>query len=234
MERKAQRRSGPRAAAWRLIVIDDHPLVRQGLTATLSSEPDLEVLAEAGGYAEALDAVSHHPADVAIVDLSLGDRGGLELVKQLRSLHPELALLVLSMHDEKLYAERSLRAGARGYVMKQESTDRLVAAIREVARGGLYVSEAMSARLLGRLMGGGRDEGSSSPAAQLSDREIEVFEHLGRGLGTKQIAGKLGLSVKTIETHRETIKDKLGIETASELVHHATQWLLHESGAESE
>ncbi|MEX2213510.1 MAG: response regulator transcription factor [Phycisphaeraceae bacterium] len=227
---KAQRRSldpatPPRTI--RILIVDDHPIVRRGLAAMINHESDMEVCAEAEDFHRGLDAIRHHQPDLAIIDLTLENLGGLELVKQVKAIDPEMLMLVLSMHDESLYAERVLRAGARGYIMKQEGTDKLIVAIRVVMRGDVYVSERMASRMLGKLVDGRRD-GRSSPLERLSDRELEVFELLGRGLGTREVADRLCVSIKTIESHREHIKEKLKLKNASELVQHATQWVMSE------
>jgi len=213
----------------RILIVDDHPIVRRGIAAMIDQEPDLQVVAEAEGYHEALDIIRGQQLDLAIVDMTLKDIGGLELVKQVRAIDDELPILVLSMHDEALYAERVLRAGARGYIMKQEGTDKLVSAIRTVLRGDIYVSEKMASRMLGKLVGGSGDAGSS-PLQRLSDRELEVFELLGHGQSTREVAERLCVSIKTIESHREHIKEKLQLKNANELVQHATQWVMTEGG----
>jgi len=212
-----------------ILIVDDHPIVRRGIAAMINQEPDLEVCAEAENYHDGLDAIRKHKPDLAIIDLTLEDIGGLELVKQVKALAPDILMLVLSMHDETLYAERVLRAGARGYIMKQEGTEKLIQAIRSVMRGDVYVSERMASRMLGKFVDGKRDAGSS-PLERLSDRELEVFELLGRGLSTREIAERLCVSIKTIESHREHIKEKLKLKNANELVQHATQWVMSEGG----
>lgn len=211
----------------RVIIVDDHPIVRRGLVQMIQQEPDLIVCAEAEGANVAFTAIKQHLPDVAIVDLTLKDIGGLELIKQLQNTFPDLPVLVLSMHDETLYAERALRAGAKGYIMKQEGADKLITAIRTVLGGDIFLSDKMASRLLGRLVGGrGGDTGSTLD--RLSDRELEVFELIGRGLGTRNIAERLCVSIKTIESHREHIKQKLQLKNATELVQHATQWVMKE------
>jgi len=234
---KARRKSNTEKSAQpkliRMLIVDDHPIVRRGLVAMLSQEPDMKVVAEAENFHDALEAIKQHPLDVAIIDLTLEGIGGLELVKQVRITNPELHLLVLSMHDESLYAERVLRAGARGYIMKQEGTDRLITAIRTILRGEIYVSERMASRMLGSIVGG-RSSDSRMPLDRLSDRELEVFELLGKGMGTRQVAERLCVSIKTIESHREHIKLKLQLKNASELIQHATQWVLSDSQSNSD
>lgn len=213
--------SGP----FRIFIVDDHPIVRQGLCAMINQEADLEICGEADGYHQALERIPESKPDLAIIDLTLEDIGGLELIKQVHARHPEVPVLVLSMHDEILYAERALRAGSRGYIMKQRGSDKLIVAIRTVLRGELYVSETMSSRMLGKYLGQSNTP-DSSPVSRLSDRELEIFQLLGNGLGTRDIAGRLSISIKTVESHRENIKTKLRLRNASELVHHATQWAL--------
>lgn len=231
--RKNEPENGTENKCVRILIVDDHPIVRRGLAGMLSQEPDMKVVAEAENFHDALEAIKQHPLDIAIIDLTLDGIGGLELVKQVRITNPDLSMLVLSMHDESLYAERVLRAGARGYIMKQEGTDRLVTAIRTILRGEIYVSERMAARMLGTIVGG-RSNDSRMPLDRLSDRELEVFELLGKGLGTRQVAERLCVSIKTIESHREHIKLKLQLKNASELIQHATQWVLSEGKAEGE
>jgi len=212
----------------RVLLIDDHPIVRQGLAQLINQESDLQICGEAGDPPEALQCIEMDQPDIALVDLSLGESSGLELIKDIRVQFPDLPVLVLSMHNELLYAERALRAGARGYIMKDEGTEKLVAAIRLVLGGDIYVSETMSARMLHKFVEGSPDEGSS-PIDRLSDRELQVFELIGRGLGTREIAAKLHLSVKTIEAHRAHIKDKLDLKNSIELLQHAMRWI--ESGS---
>jgi DNA-binding NarL/FixJ family response regulator len=208
-----------------VLLIDDHPIVRQGLSQLINQEPDLHVSAEAASAREALDSLEKSRPDVAIVDISLEDRSGIELIKDLRNRDPELPILALSMHDEALYAERALRAGAKGYIMKQEATEQVMNAIRKVLEGQIYVSERMASRLLDQFVGAkpGEDE---SPLGRLSDRELEIFSMIGRGLGTREIANKLFLSIKTVEAHREHIKEKLKLKSGTELMRMAVQYAL--------
>ena len=232
---KAQKRSisGNGDTKLRILIVDDHPIVRRGIAAMINQEANLEVCAEAEGYHEGLDAIREQKPDLSIIDLTLPDISGLELVKQVKALAPDMPMLVLSMHDETLYAERVLRAGARGYIMKQEGTEKLIDAIAAVMRGDIYVSEKMASRMLGKLVDGKKAAGSS-PLERLSDRELEVFELLGRGLGTREVAERLCVSIKTIESHREHIKEKLQLKNATELVQHATQWVLSHKGTGEE
>jgi DNA-binding NarL/FixJ family response regulator len=207
----------------RVMIVDDHPMMRQGLAQLIDNEPDLIVAAEADTGGLGLDIVVKEKLDLAVLDISLPDKNGLELIKDIRSVRPELPILIISMHDEALYAERVLRAGARGYIMKQEGGKKLLQAIRQVLTGQIYVSEKMSARIL-ETFSGHAPEKSSSPVARLSDREFEVFQLIGQGKGTKEIAGHLNLSVKTVEVHRANIKEKLNLQTATDLVRYAVRW----------
>lgn len=222
---KSRTQGEARQRTIRVVVIDDHPVVRRGLVSMISQEPDMEVCAEAEDFHEGLDAIKSNQPDLAIIDLSLKDIGGLELVKQVKVLDEDLPMLVLSMYDETLYCERVLRAGARGYIMKQEGTEKLIVAIRTVMSGEIYVSDRMASRMLGKFIGGKGGAGSS-PLDRLSDRELEVFELLGRGLSTREVAERLCVSIKTVESHREHIKEKLKLRNANELVQHATQWVM--------
>jgi DNA-binding NarL/FixJ family response regulator len=208
-----------------VLLIDDHPIVRQGLSQLINQEPDLHVSSEAASAREALDSLEKSRPDVAIVDISLEDRSGIELIKDLRNRDPELPILALSMHDEALYAERALRAGAKGYIMKQEATEQVMNAIRKVLEGQIYVSERMASRLLDQFVGAKPGE-DDSPLGRLSDRELEIFSMIGRGLGTREIANKLFLSIKTVEAHREHIKEKLKLKSGTELMRMAVQYAL--------
>jgi len=208
----------------RILIVDDHPIVRKGIADLVGQKPDFLVCGDADRVEDALPAIDELKPDLVIVDLSLKGAGGLELLKDLKIRHPEIPALVLSMHDETLFAERALRAGARGYVMKQEAVNELEHAIRRVLSGKIYLSQAMSDRLL-HMVSQGEKIRDRSPMERLSDRELEVFEMIGRGLPMREIAKELHLSVKTIETHRAHIKEKLNITSAVQLVQHATQWV---------
>jgi DNA-binding NarL/FixJ family response regulator len=216
----AKQKSNP--AKKRILIVDDHPMMRQGLAQLIGSEPDLSVCWEADDAGQALDLLAKQKPDLILVDISLPDRNGLELIKDIHVLCPDALILVVSMHDESLYAERVLRAGARGYIMKQEGGKKLMTAVRQVLGGQIFVSEKMSARIL-EIFSGRRD-GASSPVAKLSDREFEVFQLIGRGKGTREIANHLRLSVKTVEVHRANIKKKLDLKTATDLVRQAVRW----------
>jgi len=198
-------------------------MMRQGLAQLINNEPDLTVCAEADNAGEAIQKVQAANPDILIADISLPDKNGLELIKDIRVLRPDVMILVVSMHDETLYAERVLRAGGRGYIMKQEGGKKLMEAIRQVLNGQIYVSEKMSAKIL-EIFSGHRDKTGGSPVERLSDREFEVFQMIGEGKGTRQIAEHLHLSVKTVEVHRANIKEKLQLKTATDLVRYAVRW----------
>ena len=213
----------------RILIVDDHPVVRRGLRMLIDDEPDLFVCGEASDANEAIRVLDAKKPDLVIVDLSLKESSGLELIKRIKSRNAAAKMLVSSMFDESLYAERVLNAGALGYVSKQEAMEKVIEAIRCVLSGRVYLSAAMSDRMLHRLA---RDHQATqrSPVETLSDRELEVFEMIGRGRTTAEIAGQLHLSVKTVETHREKVKAKLGLKTAAELYQHAVRWVLEQSG----
>lgn len=206
----------------RILIVDDHPMIREGLRTLIGREPGLSVCGEAETAAEALKATAELSPDLVLVDIGLPGRNGLELIKDLRAFHPALPILVLSMHDELLWAERVLRAGARGYVMKREAGPVMVQAIRQVLANQLCVSEKISARIL-ESFAGHRVE--TSPLGLLSDREFEVFELIGRGKSTTEIAAELHLSTKTVEAHRAKIKEKLELKTMPELISFAARWV---------
>jgi DNA-binding NarL/FixJ family response regulator len=207
---------------FRIMLIDDHAVFREGIAAVLAREADLRVVAEASNEASAISGVAAAAPDAIIVDLSLGEStGGLALIKALREQCPDTGILVLSMHDEGVYAERSLRAGADGYLMKHEGAARLLLALRTVLAHRTYVSPEVSASIVARLRGAPPVD----PASGLSDRQLEVFRLFGQGLGTKEVAARLRVSVKTIETHRAAIKVRLGLQGASELVAYAATWV---------
>jgi DNA-binding NarL/FixJ family response regulator len=207
----------------RILIVDDHPLFRHGIADLINAEPDLEVCAEADNAPAALEGIRSHSPDLATIDISLRGANGIELLKSIKAEHPRLPLLVLSMHDESLYALRSLRAGARGYIMKQEALDRVMSAIRQVLRGDLYVSPSMSGRMIEEFVQG--SSSGNSIADKLTDRELEILQLIGQGHGVQQIARELNLSAKTVETHRAHIKEKLNFQTARELARFAVQWV---------
>jgi DNA-binding NarL/FixJ family response regulator len=209
---------------YNVILIDDHPLMRKGLALSLEADPGFKVIEQGASAEEALDLLNSHVPDLLIVDISLPGMSGLELIKHVHAMQPDVKVLVVSRHDETLYAERAIRAGARGYVMKLEAGDTIAKAARRVLDGGIYVSPEISERLLmGMAMG--REHIAKSPLDVLSDRELEVFEMTGRGIGTRDIAERLHLSVKTVESYRARIKGKLNLNNASELMQHAVQWV---------
>lgn len=210
--------------AVRILIVDDHPLVRQGLTGLLSAERDFVICGEASGAAEARELAAQTQPDVAIIDLTLKDGNGIELIKELHANSTKTKLLVLTMHDETLFAERALRAGAVGYVSKDQASRTIIKAVRAVLAGGLYLSQPMTERMVQRAVRG--DRGARSPLERLTDREIEVFELIGQGLASRQIARRLNLSPKTVDTHREHLKEKLELKSSNELTKHAVQWVL--------
>jgi DNA-binding NarL/FixJ family response regulator len=208
----------------RILIVDDHPIVREGLVQQLNREPDLVVCAQASNAAQALAAVEEHQPDLVLVDINLPGRNGLELMHDLRAVAPKLPMLVLSMHDESVFAERVLRAGGRGYVSKEAGGDKLLEAIRRALRGQIYVSETVSTRLLDSLSGK-HPARTMSPVEQLSDRELEVFTLIGQAKETREIAKRLNMSTKTVEAHRAAIKRKLKLKTGPELMRHAVLWV---------
>ena len=214
----------PVDAKARVLIVDDHPMVRQGLVQLLSCEPDLMVCAQAGDARKAMAAIAETKPDLGIVDIMLQGTNGIELIKNIVAQWPDFPILVLSMHDESLYAERALHAGAKGYWMKQEAQEKLMEALRRILNKQIYVSENLSDWMMHRAIDGKARQGHS-PVANLSDREMEVLQLIGQGRGTRQIAEDLCLSVKTIESHRAHIKEKLNLKTASEMVRFAVQWV---------
>jgi DNA-binding NarL/FixJ family response regulator len=210
-----------------VFVVDDHSIVRQGLEQLINQEDDLVVCGKAENMQGALEGIKKSMPDVALVDLSLDDDSGLELIKAIRARYPKVAVLVLSMHDETFYAERVLRAGAKGYIMKRQATELILEAIRRILSGEVYLSDTMSAKVL-RKVAEGKPDAIGSPVERLSDRELEVFQLIGIGLGTRHIADRLSRSVKTVEAYREHIKQKLDLKDATELVQAAIQWLQSE------
>ncbi|HMP81871.1 MAG TPA: response regulator transcription factor [Verrucomicrobiota bacterium] len=207
----------------RVVVVDDHPMVRERLAEIINREPDLHVCGEAEDRAGALRVISRTDPALAIVDLTLKRSHGLELIKDLKVMHPELRILVVSMQEESLYAERVIHAGAHGYITKQEATRRIMEAIRKVLSGDIYLSEKLAVQIAARAFGHRRGSGAAS-VDSLADRELQVFELIGRGLGTRQIAEELNLDIKTIETYRARIKEKLRLKDASELLRTAITW----------
>jgi DNA-binding NarL/FixJ family response regulator len=207
-----------------IIVVDDHPLFRKGVVQMLSHESDLEVRAEAESSPAALETLRHLSVDLAIVDIGLhGSTNGIELTKAIKAEHPQLPVLVLSMHDESLYAERALRAGASGYLMKREALDSVIAAVRTVLAGDIYISSGMQKRMIAQHLGASVP--ATSPVERLTDRELEVLQLIGEGNEVREIAAKLHVSTKTVEAHRAHIKEKLDLKNAREVARFATTWV---------
>jgi DNA-binding NarL/FixJ family response regulator len=208
-----------------VLIVDDHPLVRKGFRQIIDEESDLAVCGEADSQSQAMNVFRRHHADLVMADLSLENGSGLELTRELLALDERVRVLICSMHEDDLYAERALRAGARGYINKHEPVDCILRAIRLVLEGRIYLSEPMTDRVLSHTVGNG-GESPQSPIERLTDRELEVFEQIGHGVTTRQIAERLFLSPKTIETYRENIKTKLNLKNATELTRHAVKWVL--------
>ena len=212
----------------RIVLVDDHPITRQGVTALINQQPDLEVCGEADNAIRALEVLKEQKPDLAIIDISLKSISGIELMKNIKVQFPKLPVLVMSMHDETLYAERALRAGAKGYIMKQEANQQVLIAINRVLKGEIYLSEKSKEKMLHRMVNNRRETPGFS-IDSLSDRELEVFQLIGNGFSTRQIAAKLNLSVKTIDSYREHLKLKLHLAKGSHLVQQAIQWVKSES-----
>lgn len=227
MSQKKQAEDRPPA---RVVIVDDHPIVRQGLAQLIAARSDLTVCGEADNAADALNVIEQTQPDVAVVDLALRDSDGMDLIKDIRVRFPKMAVLVLSMRDEAFYAERVLRAGARGYITKDEGTASVIEGIRKVLVGEVFLSQKMAAKMLQRLVPGRVD--IKAPLEELlTNRELQVFELVGAGLSTSEIAAKLHLSVKTIETYRERIKEKLKLDSAADLLKHAIEWTHSQRGS---
>lgn len=207
----------------KILLVDDHPLVREWLANLINQQLDLQVCGEAANASEALELVGTAKPDIAVVDISMEGGSGIELIKNIKALYPNVMVIVLSMHDEMLYAERALRAGARGYIMKREATKKILLALRAVLAGKLYISDKVN-ELMAEKFVEGRLGSSESPLEQLSDRELEVFQLLGRGLSTRQIAEDLNVSFKTVQAYCARIKDKLNLTNATELLREAIRW----------
>ena len=212
------------AAKRRILVVDDHPFMRAGLAQLINQQPDLAVCGEAGDPAAAAAELARSQPDLVLTDITMPGRSGIEFIKDLRAAHPHLAILVVSMHDEAIYAERLLRAGARGYIMKEAGGENLLTAIRQVLGGAVYVSPSLSAKIL-ETVSGRIPRGSSSPIQKLTDREFEVFRLIGQGKSTRDIATQLHLSSKTVDVHRAHIKEKLSLTDVTALVRHAVRWV---------
>ncbi len=207
----------------KIFFVDDHPIVRQGLAQLINQQHDMEVCGEAEDAVTANQWINHQLPDAVIVDISLKGSDGLELTKSIRGSHPSMAILVLSMHDESIYAERALRAGANGYIMKQAATENFLLALRRVLTGGVYLSDAAGLQIVRGIVQSANAV-TKSPVERLSDRELEVFRWVGDGLGPREIASRLNLSVKTVETHLARIKEKVAVRSYRELIRHAVQW----------
>jgi len=219
-----QRGEQPESKA-KVLLVDDHPVMRQGLARLIDPQPDLTVCGEVGDAAAALKAIAATKPDIAVVDISLDrDMGGIELIKDIKVRYPDLPVLVLSMHDESVFADRAIRAGARGYVMKEEATKTVLDAIRCLLDGEIYLSDRMARKMLTGIARGRSDEGKF-PVERLTNRELEVLQLTGQGLGTSQIAKKLHISVKTVETHRAHVKEKLKLDNSAQLLQYAIQWV---------
>jgi DNA-binding NarL/FixJ family response regulator len=208
----------------RILLVDDHPFMRAGLAQLIERQADLAICGEAGDPAAASRELENTRPDLVLTDITMPGRSGLEFIKDLKATHPDLPILVVSMHDEVIYAERALRAGARGYIMKEAGGEALLAAVRRVLGGEIYVSPRMSAKILDAVSGR-RPRGSHSPIEKLSDREFEVFQLIGHGKTTRDIAAQLHLSPKTVDVHRAHIKEKLELRDATALVRHAVRWV---------
>jgi DNA-binding NarL/FixJ family response regulator len=214
----------------RVFIVDDHPLLRQGLALLINQQHDLEVCGEAEEAQAAMQAIAKKRPDILIVDISLTGPDGLDLLKNIRALYPDLPVLILSMHDEAVYAERALRARANGYIMKQEATEKVLVAMRRILNGEVYLSDRMANKMLQQYIGGSPASIHSQISA-LSDRELEVFCLIGEGRGTREIADELHLSVKTVETYQAHIKEKLSLHSGRELIQRAIQWKMDETGS---
>jgi DNA-binding NarL/FixJ family response regulator len=213
----------------RIVLVDDHPMVRERLAEVINRETDMVVCGEAEDRGEALEVIGREKPGLAIVDLTLKRSNGLDLIKDLQVMHPELKILVLSMQEESLYAERVIRAGAHGYITKQEATRKILGAIRQVLEGKVFLGSQISGEILSRMLG--RSKAATRSLEMLSDRELQVFERIGQGFATRQIAEQLGLDVKTVDTYRARIKDKLELKDASEFLRTAIAWNREQSGS---
>jgi DNA-binding NarL/FixJ family response regulator len=212
-----------------VLLVDDHPIVRQGLALLIDRESDLSVCGEAEGAHTAFHAIERLHPDIVVLDISLSGPDGLDVLKEIRVKSAALPVLILSMHDESIYAERAMRAGASGYIMKQEATEKVLVAIRRILKGDVYLSDRLTKTMLQQFVRGG-PPANSSPLLNLTDRELEVFRLIGEGHGTRRIADELHLSVKTIESYQAHIKEKLALRNARELVQHAIEWTFNLNG----
>ncbi len=226
MKKTAKRSS--KETKFKIFIVDDHPLMREGLKRLLNLETDLTVVGQAETVGEALKTIPKLKPDLAIVDITLPDGNGIDLIKDIKRRSIKCPALVLSMHDESLYAERALRAGAKGYIMKHEVSGEVLKAIHRILDGEIYLSEKMGLQVLHKIAGNGhRAASKGGPIDALSDRELQVFQLIGRGRGTRQIAGDLNVSMKTVESYRANIKTKMGLKNAVQLTQHAVQWVQH-------
>jgi len=212
----------------KILLVDDHPMMREGLRQIIGNEPDLVVCGEAENAFQALELIGKTQPNLVLADITLPGKNGLELIKDIKAIHPKTPVLVISMHDEALYGERVLRAGGRGYVMKHEGGKRIMQAIRQVLSGQIFVSEKMSAKIL-EIFSGHGNQAAGPSVEHLTDREFEVFRNIGDGLSTKKIAAKLHVSAKTVEVHRMNIKSKLNLQTAPDLIRYAVRWVESQS-----
>jgi DNA-binding NarL/FixJ family response regulator len=217
------------AGKYSVLLVDDHPIVRQGLALLIDREADLSVCGEAEGAHTAFHAIETLHPDIVVLDISLSGPDGLDVLKEIRMKSAALPVLILSMHDESIYAERAMRAGANGYIMKQEATEKVLVAIRRILQGDVYLSDRLTKTMLQQFVRGG-PPANSSPLLNLTDRELEVFRLIGEGHGTRRIADELHLSVKTIESYQAHIKEKLALRNARELVQHAIEWTFNLNG----
>lgn len=216
----------PETASIRVAIVEDHTLMREGLAQLINSQPDMKVIVQSGDAGEGLSAILDQKPDLALIDITLPGRNGLELIKDILAQMPQLPVLVVSMHDETLYAERALKAGAKGYLMKDADRNTIISALRRILAGGFYVSDRMAGEIFASFAGKAAAKSEAGGAvAKLSDREFEVFEHLGAGLGTNEIAERLGISPKTVEVHRARIREKLGLPNGAALVRYAVRWV---------
>lgn len=212
-----------------ILIVDDHPVFRAGLTALVNLESDLAIAGEAHDAVQAMSAIESLRPDLVLMDMSLPGKSGLELLKDVRAMHPGLPVLIISMHDEAIYAERVLKAGGRGYIMKQAGPDKVIEAVRRVLEGRVFVSERISAQILDAISDSrGKSAGSGASTSKLTDREFEVLGLIGQGKEPNEIARLLHLSIKTVDTHRGHIKEKLGLRNGTELIHYATRWVVEQ------
>jgi DNA-binding NarL/FixJ family response regulator len=210
----------------KILIVDDHPAVREALAQRISRQPEFRVCGEAAGIADALRLVDATNPDVAVVDISLKDGSGIDLIKRIKAHNDHVLILVWSMYDASIYAERALRAGASGYINKEQATDQIINAIHHVQEGKVYLSEPMAEHLLNRAVGGRKSPAGLPPSDCLSDRELEAFQFIGQGLDTREIAQKMHVSTKTVETYRARIKDKLNLGSHNDLIRRAVEWVL--------